>query len=232
MGEGVAGQQGGTEGSAVGGEGAVDGKGAGKPVVGVAEGAFLPASAYGVAYYAAAGGFAPPPPPPPSRYEPQSQASSSAPRHHRGGSSPGGYSGSSGGSYRGGGGRSESREVWSASKPRPRAGYSCKICGTPGGLPDSHWFQLCPKAIPQQQAAMGHVAHTQQLQQPPPPPPPQLQPMQPMQPMHMPMQHPFGDGGGGRHGGTRQHHSGSAGGERAGGERGKTSFQPPRAGCK
>jgi len=30
------------------------------------------------------------------------------------------------------------------SKPRPRVGYTCKVCGKPGGLPDSHWFQLCP----------------------------------------------------------------------------------------
>lgn len=34
--------------------------------------------------------------------------------------------------------------MYSASKPRPKAGYQCKICGKEGGQPDSHWFQLCP----------------------------------------------------------------------------------------
>lgn len=34
--------------------------------------------------------------------------------------------------------------MYSPNKPRPKAGYQCKICGKEGGLPDSHWFQLCP----------------------------------------------------------------------------------------
>jgi len=37
-------------------------------------------------------------------------------------------------------------EEWSHEKPKPKAGYTCKICGKPGGEPDSHWFQLCPQA--------------------------------------------------------------------------------------
>ena len=34
--------------------------------------------------------------------------------------------------------------MYSPNKPRPKAGYQCKICGKEGGQPDSHWFQLCP----------------------------------------------------------------------------------------
>jgi len=34
----------------------------------------------------------------------------------------------------------------------PGPGYSCRICGQQGGLPDSHWFQQCPMA---EEAAMG-----------------------------------------------------------------------------
>lgn len=33
----------------------------------------------------------------------------------------------------------------SQKKPKPKAGYTCKVCGKPGGEPDSHWFQLCPQ---------------------------------------------------------------------------------------
>mmetsp|Transcript_22091 Transcript_22091/g.26961 ORF Transcript_22091/g.26961 Transcript_22091/m.26961 type:complete len:263 (+) Transcript_22091:48-836(+) len=33
---------------------------------------------------------------------------------------------------------------YSPTKPRPKSGYQCKICGKQGGEADSHWFQLCP----------------------------------------------------------------------------------------
>ena len=31
---------------------------------------------------------------------------------------------------------------------RPSEGYSCKICGQPGGEEDSHWIQFCPEKRP------------------------------------------------------------------------------------
>jgi len=41
---------------------------------------------------------------------------------------------------------SQEDDAWSDTKPRPKAGYECKICGKKGGQPDSHWFPLCPYA--------------------------------------------------------------------------------------
>lgn len=49
---------------------------------------------------------------------------------------------------------------WSDAKPKPKEGYSCKICGKQGGEPDSHWFQLCPKGPYKYGGGVGVTATT------------------------------------------------------------------------
>ncbi len=44
-----------------------------------------------------------------------------------------------------------------AQRPGPKSGYECKVCGKPGGEPDSHWFQLCPKSQMQGAGAVLHA---------------------------------------------------------------------------